>query len=397
MPESQRDLRARGSGGYALQADGAAAPCVAIVIGIASVAVGFSFPVLLDEGTWRYVLSLYIFAACWLPVWLVLQPRDFINVQILYGGVLALMAGLIYLGLHGHVMSADMFSVAQGARFSGGPIWPFLFITVACGAISGFHSMAVTGTTVKQITSESEVRRIGYNAMILEGVLALMSLLLLASALPTTEYLNIVFPATHDGNPILAFSIAMGYMLNNMTGLKVAIGAVLGILVLEGFVLTTLDTAVRLCRYMLEEFWSFVFIGKQPALLRNAFFNTAVSVGLMLFFALNSTIMSAWKVFGAGNQLIAALAMTIVSVWLLQRARSYWFALIPAIVMTVTTFATLMISLKHYLAPSGSGLLIKEGQMPLAFATALLLILATGVLIVSIRKFRELRLERKAV
>ena len=159
--------------------------------------------------------------------------------------------------------------------------------------------------------------------MILEGALALLALMLMASALPRVEYMKIVFPANKDGNPILAFSVAMGYMLNNVAHIPVALGAVLGILVLEGFVVTTLDTAVRLCRYMLEEFWVYLFQGRRIAFLKNPFFNTALAVGLMLFFALNSTIMSAWKIFGAGNQLIAALAMTVVTVWLLQRGRSF--------------------------------------------------------------------------
>ena len=359
---------------------------IAAVICVASVALGFKFPILLTEQTWRYAMSIYVFLACWLPVWLILQPRDFVNVQILYGGLIMMFAGVILYGVEGHTMNMAVFSVSDGERLSG-PIWPFLFITIACGAISGFHSLAATGTTVKQIGKESEVRRVGYNAMILEGALALLALMLIASAFPRVEYMNIVFPANSDGNPILAFSIAMGYMLNNVAHIPVALGSVLGILVLEGFVVTTLDTAVRLCRYMLEEFWVFLFQGRHIAFLKNPFFNTALAVALMLFFALNSTIMSAWKIFGAGNQLIAALAMTVVTVWLLQRGRSFWFTVVPAVLMTITTFATLIISIQKNLAPAGSGQLIAQGQGPLTFAAALLLVLAVGVIFVSARKF----------
>ena len=287
-------------------------------------------------------------------------------------------------------MNMAITSVVEGERLAG-PIWPFLFITIACGAISGFHSLAATGTTVKQIGKESEVRRVGYNAMILEGALALLALMLIASALPRNEYMNIVFPASLDGNPILAFSVAMGYMLNNVAHIPVAFGSVLGILVLEGFVVTTLDTAVRLCRYMLEEFWVFLFQGRHIALLKNPFFNTALAVALMLFFALNSTIMSAWKIFGAGNQLIAALAMTVVTVWLLQRGRLFWFTIIPALLMTITTFVTLIISIQKNLAPAGSEQLLKPGQGPLTFASVLLLALAVGVIIVSAKKFIEVQ------
>jgi carbon starvation protein len=171
--------------------------------------------------------------------------------------------------------------------------------------------------------------------------------------------------------------------------MKLAFGCVLGILVLEGFVVTTLDTAVRLCRYMLEELWTFVFAGRPPAILKNAFFNTAIAVGLMLFFALTSTIMAAWRVFGAGNQLIAALAMTIVTVWLLQKGRSFWFTIAPAVVMCITTFAALGTIIVQNVDRAPAGRFVAQGQGPLTFAAALLLALSTGVLIVAVRKFRS--------
>ena len=362
-----------------------------------SVVIGFKCPIFLNQvvmglgpdDVWRYTMSLYIFFACWLPVWLILQPRDFINVQILYAGLIAMLGGILIYGFRGHTVPAELAFAPADAQGLAGPLWPFLFITVACGAISGFHSLACTGTTVKQISKESEVRRVGYNAMILEGALARLAMLLVATALPRAEYLKIVYPANADGNPILAFAIAMGYMLHDITGMKIAFGCVLGILVLEGFVVTTLDTAVRLCRYMLEELWGFVFKDKQAPLFKNPFFNTLVAVGLMLLFAMNSNILSAWKIFGAGNQLIAALAMTVVSVWLLIKGRSFWFTIVPAILMAITTYATLIFSIRSYLAPPGSGRFIVEKREPLMIAACLMLVLATGILIVAIRKFRS--------
>jgi carbon starvation protein CstA len=147
---------------------------------------------------------------------------------------------------------------------------------------------------------------------------------------------------------------------------------------------------------MLEEFWLFVFRGQPAAILRNPFFNTTLAVGLMLFFAFNSTIMSAWKIFGAGNQLIAALAMTVVTVWLLQRGKTFWFTLVPAIVMVITTFTTLILSLGNYRAPANSGHWIIPGQLPMASATLLLLVLSTGILIVALRKIISLQKARCA-
>ncbi len=368
---------------------------IAEIICVASVIAGFYWPIALDETTWKYLLAVYVFFACWVPVWLILQPRDFVNVQILYGGLLALVAGLLYYGFSGHALHAAAFDLQAGARLAGGPVWPFLLITIACGAISGAHALATTGTSAKQVTSEADARRVGYNAMLLEGGMALLALLLVAAALPPAEFHRIVFPANQDGNPILAFSIAMGYMLHDLTGMRISLGAVLGILILEGFVITTFDTFIRLCRYILEELWLFIFRGRPRAFLKNPFFNTALAVGLMLFFALNSTIMAAWKIFGAGNQLIAALTLTVVTVWLLQRGRTIWFTILPALFMMATTYTTLLISLQRYLAPAGSGRLVAEGQGPLAFAALLLLVLATGVVVISIRKFRVLLAERK--
>lgn len=371
---------------------------IAAVACVVSVLLGFRLPIFLNGDQWRYVMSAYVFLACWIPVWLILQPRDFVNVQILYGGLIAMLVGVVVLGLSGESVSADFMSHEQGTRLAG-PIWPLLMITVACGAISGFHSLAATGTTVKQITRESDVRRVGYNAMILEGCLALLAMLLVATALPSKEYFNIVFPATGAGNPILAFSMAMGYMLHSAFTIPIAVGAVLGILVVEGFVVTTLDTAVRLCRYMLEEFWNFVFKGKAPRVLRSPVSNTALAVGLMLYFALNSTIMSAWKIFGAGNQLIGALALIVATVWLIQRGRSFWFAVVPAILMSITTFAMLGLFIYYNLATGVTGPLVVSAKEkgPLVFASVVMLLLAIGVVIVSIRKFIQAFSARGAV
>lgn len=361
---------------------------LATAICILSVIAGFKLPVFLDEGHWRWIMSGYLFIACWIPVWLILQPRDFVNVQILYAGVLAMIAGVVALGLRGTHIGMAMMSLDQGAQLAG-PLLPALFITVACGAISGFHSLASTGTTVKQIKSERDVRRVGYNAMILEGALALATVTLIAAALPLKEYLSIVYPADGSGNPILAFSIAMGYMLNTTCHVPIAIGAVFGILVIEGFVVTTLDTALRLCRYMLEELWRFLFASNAPRLLMSPLFNTLLSIGLMLFFAMNSTIMSAWKIFGAGNQMIAALSMTVASVYLLQRGRKYWFALVPAVVMTAMTFTMLILYIVKNMTPGATGPLVLSAKEkgPLIFASILLLALGVGVIVVAIKTF----------
>jgi carbon starvation protein len=280
-------------------------------------------------------------------------------------------------------MQAPAMDIAAGEAALRGPLWPLLFITVACGAISGFHSLVASGTTVKQIPSETNVRHIGYGAMILESGLALLVLTAVASMLPRAEYLSIMYPAGGASNPVLGFALAAGRLMNTaLPFIPVAVAVVLGILMIEGFVVTTLDTAVRLCRYLIEEFWSFAFNGHAPALLRHPWVNTAFAVALMLLFALSSTVRQMWPVFGAGNQLIGALALTTVSVWLVQRGRRYRYALLPAGFMIVTTLAALGILIRNNLITTG-------GNPVLGVTATLLLVLSVGVVAVGTARFAQ--------
>ena len=231
------------------------------------------FPIRLSDdplvamNAWRWMLAAYVFCGCWIPVWLIIQPRDFTNVQVLYAGLLLLLAGSAVGGFSGTVMEWETMSTLEEGTAARGPMWPFLFITIACGAISGFHSLVASGTTVKQIPRESDCRRVGYNAMLLESFLALLVLTAVASQLGRAEYMDIVNPPGGGGNAVLAFSLACGRTFANL-GIPLDVGSVLGILVIEGFLVTTLDTAVRLCRYLLEELWNCLFAGKPPAFLR---------------------------------------------------------------------------------------------------------------------------------
>jgi carbon starvation protein len=324
---------------------------------------------------WRWILAAYVFIGCWIPVWLVLQPRDFVNVQILYAGVILLLCGTVVAGWIGEAsVELERFATLdEGAAALKGPLWPFLFITIACGAISGFHSVVATGTTVKQLPRESDVRRVGYNAMLLESFLALLVLMAVASALPKEMYMAMVWPEAGGGNPVLAFALGCGQVFANL-GIPIDIGAVLGILIIEGFLVTTLDTAVRLCRYLFEELWNAMFSGNVPAVLRSRITNTSLAVGGMLFFAFSAFYQQIWPIFGAGNQLIGALTLTTVAIWLLQRRRAWLFAAIPAAFMVLTTVAALW--MKMWIDLDGK-------NYTLAMAGAFLLVLAVGFIIVA--------------
>ncbi|HQL24472.1 MAG TPA: carbon starvation CstA family protein, partial [candidate division Zixibacteria bacterium] len=325
---------------------------IALAVGALSVWVGFRIPVGFAPTTWMYVIAVYTLFACGLPVWLILQPRDFVNVQILYAGMGAMMLGVLVMGLQGLAVSAPALNLAEGSAKLG-PVWPFLFITIACGAISGFHALVCGGTSSKQIAREGQVRTIGYGGMLLEGLLAVLVLITIGSSLSFPEYMRVTWPEVGAGNPILAFSLSMGHLLEGAFGIPLAYGVVFGILTVEGFLITTLDVAVRLNRYLLEEFWRTV-IPNPPKLLTEFWFNSAVAVVLMLALAMSNGYKLIWPLFGSTNQLLAALTLIAVTVWLHRAGRSSWYTLIPAAVMICTTIASLSYYLVTTYLPTGN-------------------------------------------
>lgn len=349
---------------------------LAALICALSIYVGFKIPLSLPGFKWMVILSIYVLFASGLPVWTILQPRDFINVQILYGGIAAMLLGIIVTGVGGAVTNMPTWSLQEGNAHMG-PVWPMLFIIIACGAISGFHSLVAGGTTAKQISSESQARTIGYGGMILESLLAVLVIVTVASSLSMSDYLKITWPAAGSGNPILAFSLAVGSLLHNAFGITVALGAIIGILMVEGFVVTTLDAAVRLNRYILEELWRAIF-KTSPALLRNYWFNSGIAVALMFFLAVTNGYRLIWPVFGASNQLLAALTLIAVTVWLNLAGKKSWFTLIPAVIMVVTTIASLVYALFNDYIP--------DRNLILSIVDIILLLLSVGVITQSLRK-----------
>jgi carbon starvation protein len=359
---------------------------LAAVICITSIAVGIYHPISFSAETWMIIVSIYVFIAAGIPVWMILQPRDFINVQILYLGILGLVFSLLLGGAGGLSLKMPSFNIAQGVK-SLGYVWPMLFITIACGAISGFHSLVTSGTDCKQLSREGDARKIGYNGMLLESVLALSVLLALGSVLIFADYKSIVWPEVGRSNPILAFALATGKLLHQSLGISVALGCVFGILMVEGFIITTLDTAVRLNRYLFEEVWGLVF-KKVPALFKLYWFNSGLAVLLMWLLAYFNTFASLWPIFGTANQLLSALALIAISTWLYLKGKRNWFTLLPALFMILTTTAALIILLfKNYLP---------QGNLTLIITDVLLLSLSSGVAYLSVKTVRELLKNRKS-
>lgn len=351
-----------------------------IVIAL-SVFIGFVLPVRFSRETWMVLVSIYCFIASAIPVWIVLQPRDFINSFFLYSGIVALIVSAIIGGFKGIEVTAPSLNIAEGTAKLG-PIWPILFITVACGAISGFHTLVATGTTVKQLSKESDARRVGYGAMLLEGLLSVGVIVAIGAGLTYTAYKEIVFPAGGKSNPVLAFSLSSGLFMEKVIGIPSYIGTIFGILMIEGFVITTLDTAVRLGRLILQEFWRNIF-KKPPRFVFSRFFNSTVMIVSMFLLAYKNGFAVVWPVFGSANQLMAALALIAISLWLTMMHKKRLFTVLPAIFMLATTIYSLGFLLLKKFLPSGN--------IPLIGITIILFVLAWFVFLIALRKFIEYR------
>ncbi|MCX7835519.1 MAG: carbon starvation protein A [bacterium] len=350
----------------------------AALVCVLSIVLGFYFPITLSPKIWMIVITIYVLIASGLPVWIIMQPRDFVNVQILYGGILMLLLSVFIAGFQGNSIHFPAFNVSSGIEKLG-LIWPMMFITIACGAISGFHSLVAGGTTGKQIMNETDARKVGYYAMILESALAVCVLIAVGVAFSFTDYQSLVWPDDPNvkSNPILAFSLAAGNLFYMGLKVPIEIGTVFGILLVEGFIVTTLDTAVRLNRYLFEELWGMIF-REVPSWLRQPWVNAAISVFFMWILATTNAFSVLWPIFGTTNQMLAALSLLAVSAWLLLRRKKFFFTLVPAIFMLVTTVASLLILLQQYI--------LKKNYV-LLFADTFLLILAISVTILTLKTF----------
>lgn len=355
---------------------------IALLVSFGSIVFGYFFPVTLQPNVWIIIITCYVFFAAWIPVWIVLQPRDFINAQILYLGLASMVLGIIGAGMGGAVISAPSWNLTEAFSAPNlGLIWPFLFITIACGAASGAHGLVCGGTSCKQISNEKHSRLIGYGGMLLEGLLALCVILLISGGMDFAKYKSLVYPATGASNAPLAFALGLGNILHMSFGLPPVFGTIWGILLLEGFLVTTIDALVRLSRYLFEELWATV-LDHPPAILKSRVFNSLIVVAGFLILTFTNAYLKIWPIFGAANQLLAALTLIAVTAWLAQKAKKYWFTAIPAVFMVVTTLTSLVILLGRYVDFKNWSLVVTD---------ILLLVLGAGVVVMTFRYFYNLR------
>ena len=324
---------------------------VAIVI---CMAVGMNFhPLYFSTKTWMIVVGVYIAIASVTPVWILLQPRDYLSSFLLYAMLVVAVVGVV--GAHPNI-NPDLFPAFAGFAVDNGNgvqyLFPILFTTVACGAISGFHSLVSSGTTSKQLDKETDAKPIAYGGMLLECVLAILTLCAIAYARETGH--------TAGATDIFAGGIAA--MVATIPGLAGAEHILYTLLVLtySAFCLTSLDTATRLARFMFQEFWlepgqtakDITSGWKKVAV--NPYFATILTVvlGIVLGMTGYSKI---WGLFGAANQLLAALGLLAVATWLGNVGKNNKMFLIPMCFMMVVTICSLILIVKNQIGIIAAG------------------------------------------
>jgi len=309
------------------------ASVIAIIIIFFSVWVGNRVPVSFGIGNqemlkniWITVIFGYALIASIAPVWILLRPRDYLSaIQM----TIILVLGFVAILIARPVINAP-------AYISGGifPIWPILFITVACGAISGFHGLVSSGTTSKQISKESHGRAIGYGGMILEGLLAILVTVVAISGLGWGVGAG-TFQSTLERGWIVLFSTGFGNIVGGIVPfLSVGVAGLLGAFMVNQFILTSVDTSTRLGRFIISE--------NLAPKLKNKFLTTMITLIPAYLLAITNSYETMWRLFGTSNQLIASITMISVSSYFLSRKIKVKFILIPAMFVLVTTLSALL-------------------------------------------------------
>lgn len=309
-----------------------------IPLTFAGLAVGHYFPAPgWDKDVWTCLILGYCFVAAVLPVGILLQPRDFLSAGFLYA-ILGL--GLLGAFFANQPIRMDAFYGWESEKL--GMLMPFLFITVACGACSGFHSIVSSGTTSKQIRRESDVRRVSYGGMLVEGVLAVFAMGCVA-VLTVGEREAL-------GSPVGLFSAGAAKFFASL-GIPASLGGEFAMLAISTFLLTTLDTCTRLTRFLIEELFDWRNEGSRYLGTLAALALPAVLV-FQTFPGPDGSPVPAWRaiwpLFGATNQLLAALALLTFVVFLKASKVSYGFALLPAVVMIVMPMTALAMMTQKY-------------------------------------------------
>ncbi len=317
------------------------ATIIGIISIVAIIAIGINWhPIYLSNNTWMWIVGLYIAIASVTPVWILLQPRDYLSSFLLYAMIA--LAAIAVLLAH---PSMDSLPIIQSADCTT-PIFPVLFTTIACGAISGFHSLVSSGTTSKQLDKETDAKPIAYGGMLLECVLAVLTLCAIAYAY---KY-NAANPDTKLTGATAIFGGGLAHMIDDVIPGTYNVLYTLLVLTYSAFCLTSLDTATRLARFMFQEFWIDSSKGETvdnvtgiKKFLANPYVATIITVVLGILLGLTGWS-KIWALFGSANQLLAALGLLAVATWLGNIGKDNKMFLIPMAFMLVVTISSLIIN-----------------------------------------------------
>ena len=310
-------------------------------------AIGMNWhPIYLSNTAWMWIVGLYIAIASVTPVWILLQPRDYLSSFLLYAMLAIAAIGVVI--AHPNMVDstgAGLVAIGDGMNAAGikQPIFPVLFTTIACGAISGFHSLVSSGTTSKQLDKETDAKPIAYGGMLLECVLAVITLVAIAYARQTG----------HTAGATDIFAGGVAGMASQIAGGNQSLFNILYtllVLTYSAFCLTSLDTATRLARFMFQEFWIDGTKGETPEnvtglkkVMANPYIATGITAVLGILLGLNGYA-KIWALFGSANQLLAALGLLAVATWLSNVGKDNKMFLIPMAFMLCVTIASLLIN-----------------------------------------------------
>lgn len=332
----------------------------------------------LTADSWILILLGYALAASILPVWLLLQPRDYLNSLLLYLGL-----GTAYLGFF--LLMPDFSAPAVSANPAGAPpIFPFVFIVIACGAVSGFHGLVSSGTTSKQIDKETDAVFIGYGGMVGESLLGLLAVLACTAGFRSIEAWSAHYSswdaASGLSEKMRAFIEGAALFITKL-GLPMDLAQAFIALVAVSFALTSLDSGTRLLRYNIGEIANSIGVPQ----LGGRYVASIIAVALIGFFAFyqidgQPAGLALWSLFGSTNQVLGALTLLTISIYLRQRGRNYWYTAVPMAFMMVMTVTAMLLDLKKY--TSG-------GQVLLTFVALSIFLLSLWLVVEAILRFRK--------
>ena len=308
---------------------------VAIVLLVAMFAVGMALPIYATKSAWIYIIMAYLFLASVMPMWLLMQPRDYMTTFMLLGMIIGAVLGVVVAHPSMNLNAFNGFTLGSGA--SKQMLFPTLFVTIACGAVSGFHSLVSSGTSSKTISNEKDMPMVGYGAMVVESLLGIVALVVVGAVA-----VNGTKPA---GTPFAIFSTGVAGFLEKL-GVPVHVATVFMTMCVSALALTSLDSVARIGRMSFQE----LFYGDStdPAtmtpvqrVLTNKYFATVITLffGYLLILGGYNNV---WPLFGSANQLLAAMVLIAIAVFLKTTGRTGWTLYAPMFIMLAVTFTALV-------------------------------------------------------